>query len=213
MTWFLEAISRSLGKKQCVALTGLALCVFLVVHLSGNLLLLKGRDAFNGYAATLEGIPIVPVVEIGLLLTFLVHIGFSALVTLENFKARPIRYAVKRWEGGRTVGSATMWLSGPVVLAFLINHVLRFRFADAGGKTLYDMVAEAFQSLPYVVWYVFAAWVLALHLSHGFQSAVRTLGMAHPKYTPLASWAGWLFAILVGVGYSLIPIWMHCTTP
>jgi succinate dehydrogenase / fumarate reductase cytochrome b subunit len=73
------------------------------------------------------------------------------------------------------------------------------------------MVAAAFQSLPYVVWYAFAAWVLALHVSHGLQSAVRTLGMAHPKYTPLASWAGRLFALAVGVGYSAIPIWMYCT--
>lgn len=213
MTWFLEALSRSLGKKQCVAVTGLALCAFLVVHLAGNLLLFAGKDAFNSYAAALEHLALLPAAEIGLLLTFAVHIAFAARVTLDNFKARPVRYAVKRWEGGRTWGSATMWLSGPIVLAFLIVHLLQFRFADRGDRTLYDMVAAAFQSLPYVAWYAFAAWVLALHVSHGFQSAIRTLGMAHPKYTPAAIWASRLFALLVGVGYSTIPIWMYCTRP
>ena len=213
MTWFLDAISRSLGKKQCVAFAGLALCAFLVVHLGGNLLLFKGRDAFNHYAESLDAIPVLPAAEIGLLLMFLIHIGFAVRVTLENFKARPVRYAVKRREGGRTAGSATMWLTGPVVFTFLTIHLLQFRFASRDGKTLYDMVAAAFQSLPYVVWYVFAAWVLALHVSHGFQSALRTLGMSHPKYTPLAWWTGRLFALFVGVGYSSIPIWMYCTRP
>ena len=206
MTWFFHVVTSSIGKKQCMAISGLGLCLFLTVHLAGNLLLFAGPKVFNGYAATIEANPLLIPSEIVLLFTFLVHICFAIPVTLENRKARPIRYVVSASKGRRTFASSTMWLSGVVTLVFIVLHLIDFKFASRNGKTLYDLVVLKFQSWLYVVWYILASSILALHLSHGFQSAFRSLGLEHPKYTPFVEGVGKVFSVIVAVGYSLIPL-------
>ncbi|HVR72777.1 MAG TPA: succinate dehydrogenase cytochrome b subunit [Planctomycetota bacterium] len=210
MSWIFKAAARSIGKKQCMAVTGLGLSVFLVVHLAGNFLLIVGPEEFNGYARALEENPLLIPAEVVLLLGFVLHFGLAAWVTLENWRARPVRYVVKASEGTRTFASSTMWLTGSITLVFVVLHLIHFKFADheaAGG--LHNLVLTTFQSLPIVIWYVAAVCALGLHVGHGFQSAFRTLGLQHPKYTPFIQWLSRIFGVVVALGYSSLPIWAY----
>lgn len=209
MSWFVATLTRSIGKKLCVALTGLALCGFLVAHLAGNLLLYVGPEAFNHYAEALTKNPLLPVAEIGLLSIFVVHMVLALYSTWENWRARPEPYRGKRAEGGRTIGSSTMWITGPLILIFLVVHLLDFRLAEGGGKTLHALVVEHFRSLPNVLAYAAAMLLVGIHVSHGFQSLFRSLGLVHPKYTPFVTRLGWAFAIVVVVGFGSIPFWIY----
>lgn len=213
MSWLFKAASASIGKKQCMALTGLGLCGFLVLHLAGNFLLFAGPQAFNGYAKKLEENPLLLPGEISLLALFAIHVGFALRVTLENRRARPVRYAVSATEGERSFASGTMWLSGLITLVFLVLHLLHFRFAGAEARAdLHALVLKTFQSLTYVAWYVFAVCVLGLHVGHGFQSAFRSLGLHHPKYTQLVRWVSRIFGAGVALGYASLSIWAYFST-
>ena len=212
MTRLYKFFRTSIGKKQLMAATGLALVVFLVLHLGGNLLIFLGPEAFNGYAQSLEKNPLLIPAEIALLVLFLAHVILALVVTVENRRARPARYATKAREGGKTIASATMLPSGLIVLVFIVLHLINFKFASREGTTLYHIVLDKFHSLPYVFWYVAAMIVLAFHVGHGFQSAFRTLGIAHPKYTPALVWISKALAVAFAAGYSAIPIWAYFFT-
>ena len=209
MSWLSRVFTRSVGKKQCVAVTGIFLCLFLVAHLIGNLLLYAGAEAFDAYARTLEESPLLPFAELGLLALFAAHMALTVWVTVENWRARPVRYRGKRWEGGKTLGSASMWITGPLILAFLVLHLIDFRLADRQGMDLSEMVFVKYLAFPYMFVYVAAMLVVALHVSHGFQSAFRSLGLVHPRYLPLIQWASWVLAVVAAVGFASIPLWIY----
>jgi succinate dehydrogenase / fumarate reductase cytochrome b subunit len=103
-----------------------------------------------------------------------------------------------------------MWLTGLLTLAFVISHLIHFKFVDheAGGG-LYAIVIRRFQSLPFVAWYVLAVCALGLHVGHGLGSAVRTLGFHHPKYTPCVEWCSRAFGVIVAGGFAALPIWAY----
>lgn len=132
-----KLFSTAVGKKVAMALTGLALCIYLVLHLVGNLLLLMGAGTFNGYAHLLTSIPILPLIEIGLLVIFLIHIYEGIKVSLENRKARPVGYEVKVWarnksgddpKSRKSVSSTTMMWTGIIILVFVALHVWHFKY-------------------------------------------------------------------------------------
>lgn len=199
-------LSSPIGKKVQVAAAGLLLCGFLVAHLAGNLLLYVGAPAFNEYAEKLEHLPILPLAELGLLALFLLHVVTAVWVRYENHAARPVRYAESEGAGGSTIGSSTMIFSGLLLLVFIVVHVKTFRFTEHAGS-LYDHVMDWFSNRLYAGFYVAAMGALLLHLSHGFQSAFRTFGLEHPRYTPWLVRLGWLFALAMGAGFASIPIW------
>ena len=208
MTWVRSYLTSSIGKKQVMAVTGLLLCGFLVAHVSGNYLLLAGRDAFNAYADGLKSFgPLFYVAEIGLLALFGLHIALGILVTVENRRARPARYVVYSSRGTRTFSSNKMLLTGVLILIFLLIHIWNFRLADLSGTTLYDVVVGHFQNTGYVVYYVFSSCVVGVHVAHGFQSAFKSLGLEHAKYTPWIRALGLCFAWGVALSYSFLPIW------
>jgi len=209
MAWLSKVARSSVGKKQIVALTGLALCGFLVVHLAGNLLLFAGQEAFDGYVETLTSNPLIIPAEVILALLFLGHIALAIRVTWENRRARPGRYTVSATRGERTVASSTMIASGLVVLVFLVLHLIDFKVAYEEGTSLYQLVVSKFQGPFYVIWYVFAVCVLGLHVSHGVQSSFRSLGLMHAKYTPIVEALGTIFAVIVAVGYASLPLYAY----
>lgn len=209
MAWLAKVIRTSIAKKQLVALTGLALCGFLVVHLAGNMLMFVGKEAFDGYAEALTSMPLIVPAEVVLALFFLAHMTLAVLVTWENWRARPTRYVSNSSCGERTVASGTMIYSGLIVLVFLVLHLIDFKVAYEEGTSLYQLVVDKFQSPYYVVWYVFAVCVLGLHVSHGVQSAFRSLGLMHAKYTPCIEKLGMLFAVVVAVGYASLPLYAY----
>ncbi len=198
-------IFTSIGRKVVMALTGLMLGGFMLFHLGENLLLFKGEVAFNNWVDFLLSNPLLPVMELGLLAVFLIHIVVGVWVRIEDWLNAPRGYENRKWQGGRTIGSATMSYTAPLILAYLAYHLLTFRFVDH-SLGFYQMVTSAFRDKAFVAIYVGGAAVLILHLSHGMQSAFQTLGLDHPKYTPIIKIGSWLVALSM-LGFALISVY------
>ncbi len=222
MKWFVDLFTSSLGKKLVMALTGLFLILFLAVHLSGNLQLLKGDGgrAFNVYAEFMTTNPLIKVVSYGNYFFILLHIFLAITLSRKNRAARGADdYAV-------TSGKSSAWSSrnmgilGTIILFFLVVHMRQFwaemhwggiATANYDGKEvkdLYKIVAFAFSEGWYVALYVVSMIALGFHLWHGFASAFQTLGLNHQKYNPIIGFVGKAFALIVPALFALIPIMM-----
>jgi len=209
MNWLTNTFGSSLGKKLMMAVTGLFFCVFLLLHLAGNLTIYMGKDVFNSYAQHLHSLgPLLTLAEWGLLIFAVTHISTGLFLFYQNFKARPTRYAVSKRAGGRTLGSATMPYTGVILLLFVIYHLLNFHFVDKTHTTIFQIVSTAFAQPSYVLIYTFAMIIAAVHVSHGFWSAFQTLGANHPKYTPLLRGLSLVFSLIVGIGFGFIPVYV-----
>lgn len=223
MSWFTQTITSTLGKKLLMALTGLFLVLFLVVHLAGNLQLLSsdGGQSFNVYAKFMTTNGLIKTTSYLLYATFIAHIVWSLLLTMYNSKARgPEKYANSKSSDKVTWNSRNMGLLGTIVFIFLVIHMKNFWFEMHWGdvplvsydgeeyKDLYTVVGAAFSQWWYVALYCFAMLGLAFHLYHGFQSSFQTLGLNTSKYTPAIQGLGVAFSILVPGLFALIPIWM-----
>jgi succinate dehydrogenase / fumarate reductase cytochrome b subunit len=202
----------SIGKKLMMAVTGLSFCGFLVAHLAGNLSITGGKDMFNAYALHLHSLGLFLTAAEWVLLTLaVIHVLTGITLFYGNLRARPIRYRVNRSAGRRTIGSATMPYTGLVLLAFVIFHLLNFHFVDKTQTTIYQIVSSTFQNPLYVSLYIAAMIVAALHVSHGFWSAFQTIGANHPKYMPFIRLLSVLLAMLFGVGFGFLPIFISIT--
>lgn len=209
MNWFFNILQSSIGKKLMMAITGLCFSIFLIAHLVGNLTIYGGKDAFNSYAEHLHSLgPLINVAEAGLLFFALIHVLTGAVLFYQNFRARPDRYTVNKNAGGRTIGSRTMSYTGFLVLVFVIVHLLNFHFIDKADKTIFQIVFCTFSNPFYVLAYVLAMAIVAIHVSHGFWSAFQTIGANHPKYMPVIKGGSILFSIIVGIGFGFIPVYL-----
>ena len=209
MNWLFNTLGSALGKKLMMAVTGLGFCGFLTVHLAGNLTIYGGKDSFNSYSERLHAMgPLVTLAELGLVVFALVHIFTGLILFLQNLKARPQRYAVNKSAGGRSLGSRTMPYTGIALLAFVIFHLINFHFVDKTGTTIYEIVSGAFGNPVYVILYVIAMIIAAVHVSHGFWSAFQTLGANHPKYMPLIRKIGVAFSLIIGIGFGVLPVYL-----
>ncbi|MBK9452056.1 MAG: succinate dehydrogenase cytochrome b subunit [Bacteroidetes bacterium] len=235
MKKLLSTFSYSIGKKMVMGLTGLFLIVFLVVHLIGNLLLLSGPAAFNQYAEFMATSPLIRASEFILFGGLIFHIVDGLRLKMQNAKARPVGYAVSSGTKNASWFSKNMAMTGSVLLIFLILHLISFflkaRFGvdvnfgvDSGkwegpwvGTAEYGLHPENTYSLWHktawlfsIPWYaalnIVAMIAVMMHLLHGFQSAFQTLGLNHPKYTPLIKALGYGYAVLVPAGFCVIPI-------
>jgi succinate dehydrogenase / fumarate reductase cytochrome b subunit len=210
--------TSSIGKKQIMAITGLGLVGFTITHLIGNLLIFLGPDAFNMYAYKLTSNPLIYIAEAGLLSMFLAHIVLAIVLQMQNSNARPVKYYMKKSTGrGETFASKTMPITGLIMLAFIILHLINFKYG-AHYKTavdghqlrdLYRVVIEYFANPFYVAWYVFAVCALGIHTSHGLQSSLQTLGINHPKYTPIFKHISCAYGFIVAVGFSALAIFSY----
>lgn len=252
MSEFKQTFNSSLGKKLIMALTGLFLCTFLIVHLGGNLLLFKDDQgfAFNSYANFLTHFPPIEVIAYLLYLSIIVHAVYGLVLTIKNRRARPVGYAVPP-KSNASWSSKNMGLLGSILLLFIVIHMGDFWFtykynnilgfkeyrtnlatnettvadykpevADfersistennveiVRVKDLHARIQSSFSQLWYVAFYVIAMGAVSFHLLHGFQSAFRTLGWVHKKYTPIVYFFGtWLFAVVIPIGFALMPI-------
>ncbi|OGS13597.1 MAG: hypothetical protein A2234_04645 [Elusimicrobia bacterium RIFOXYA2_FULL_58_8] len=195
----------SIGRKVIMAVSGLLLGGFMLVHLAENLLLFKGEALYNAWVDFLISNPVTPFLEIALAVIFVTHIITGVWVRIEDFINAPGGYEVRKWQGGRTIGSATMLYTAAAILAYLAYHLLTFRFVDH-SMGFYQMVTSAFRMPVFVAVYVAGSVALALHLSHGMQSAFQTLGLNHPKYTPPIKILGLLTAAAM-TGFALISVY------
>lgn len=205
-----------------MGITGLLLCGFLVVHMAGNLLMFVGADAYNEYAHTLHGQEwFVKLAEGGLLLLFLLHLYLAITLKNVNSVARGKSYAVKQdkdyAEKAPLLASRWMFVSGVLILGFVIVHLWDFTlhlrpdefYQDADGNELepFDKAIKILTQWHVLVVYVLGCLLLGAHLSHGFSSAFRSLGLSHPKYNRLVRNLGYLFAILFGCAFAIFPLW------
>lgn len=201
-----EFLRSSIGKKMAMALSGAALYGFLVAHLLGNLTLVGGNTAFNAYAEKLRALgPLLLVAEIGLVLVAAVHVYFALQVSLENRAARTTGYRVRGSRGAASAGSLSMLVTGLVVLVYIVVHLIDFRFdADFAGDPA-ALVHRRFREPWTAALYVACMAALTLHLSHAFQSAWQTLGLSHPPLRGLVRALGIALALLLGIGFALLP--------
>jgi len=204
-TFIKRLITTSIGRKALMAVSGLLLGGFMIIHLAENLLLFKGEAFYNGWVDLLLSNPVTIYLELGLGFIFVLHIVTGVWVRIEDFINAPSGYEARKWQGGRTIGSATMLYTAAAILAYLAYHMLTFRFVDH-SMGFYQMVTSAFRSPVFVGIYIAGSVALALHLSHGMQSAFQTLGVSHPKYTPLIKLGGLLVALAM-TGFALISVY------
>jgi succinate dehydrogenase / fumarate reductase cytochrome b subunit len=221
MNWFTKLLTSTIGRKLLMALTGLFLIIFLVVHLAGNLQLLKSDQgrAFNIYAQFMTHNPLIVAVSYINYTCIILHVLWALWLTRHNSKARPEGYAVVHNRSHWT--SRNMGILGTLILIFLVIHLKGFWYemhwggiptVDYDGATvnnLYDVVYKAYHVPWIVAIYVISMAILAFHLWHGFISAFQTLGLNHPKYNPVIKFVGKAFAIIVPVLFAIIPIFMY----
>lgn len=218
MSSFRRVFASSVGTKLLIGLTGLALFVYLILHLAGNLLIFAGQDPFNEYSHKLISNPLVVPVEIGLLLIFLLHVYKTVTMWVRNRRARPIGYAKKEWVGyksRKTVSSSTMIYTGLITFFFVIVHLRQFKFGawyEIGNppiRDLYRTEVEIFSMPVWVIIYVICVLLVGLHLRHGIASAFQSMGADHPVYTRRLVLWGSIAAIVIGCGFAVIPLWVY----
>ncbi len=209
--------SSSLGRKLLMAITGLFLCSFLIVHLVGNLALFYSPDDFNLYTRFMSTNGMIRIAEIILFLGIIIHAVDAVMLTKANKKARPVKYAMDNKKS--TWVSRNMGITGSLVLAFIIIHLntflITYKFGEVGQvlidgeqvKDMYDVVVKAFGMKLYSVVYIVALAILGMHLNHGFQSAFQSLGLNHKRYTPGIKKAGTIFAIAITIGFIAFPVY------
>jgi succinate dehydrogenase / fumarate reductase cytochrome b subunit len=224
MSWFTSTFSGSIGKKIIMALTGLFLCSFLVIHLIGNLQLLTHDSgmSFNHYAKFMTGNPLIKTVSYLLYTSIIVHSLYALLLTMQNRKARPVGYAYSNPQANSEWNSRNMGILGTITLIFIVIHMKDFWWQYHNGdlplftledgsivKDLFKIVIAAFSEIWYVVLYVVCMVALAYHLHHGFKSSFQTFGLNHKKYTPFIRQFGLWFSILIPAAFAAIPLFIY----
>lgn len=223
MSWVSKTLNSTLGRKLLMALTGLFLVIFLIGHVSGNLLLFKddGGQAFNEYAKFMTTNQFVQILSILTYISVLAHVVISILLTRRNSAARPVKYAERNASSNSSWSSRNMGILGTIILVFLAVHLQGFWYEMHWGdlpyvtydgeeyKDLYSIVVFAFQELWIVLFYVISMVFLAFHLSHGFASAFQSLGIRHSKYTPAIKTLGLIFSIVVPALFAAMPIYIY----
>lgn len=200
------------GKKVVMAVTGCILFLFVIGHLLGNLQVFEGPARINAYGHFLHNLgELLWIVRIVLILAVVLHITATVQLALRNWKARPVGYSRKE-SINSSYASRTMYWSGPIVLAFVIFHLLQFtagyihpesQFIE--GDVYHNLVA-GFQVWWVSAWYIFAITLLGFHLRHGIWSMFQSVGYNHPRHTPMLKKAAYVLAVLIVLGYISIPI-------
>ncbi|MBS1681747.1 MAG: succinate dehydrogenase cytochrome b subunit [Bacteroidetes bacterium] len=215
MKWITDLFTSSLGRKLMMALTGLFLISFLVIHCTINAMIFynDGGQTFSHWGHFMGTNPIIRTLEIVLVAGFLIHIIQGLLLWKSNHAARPVKYSVSQARANSTWYSRSMGLLGTLLLLFLVLHTSHFwipnrtnQFMQGEELPLYKMMFKIFSNPWIVLLYVIGCISLAWHLMHGFASAFQTLGLNHLKYNRLISVVGTAFSILVPLLFALMPI-------
>jgi succinate dehydrogenase / fumarate reductase cytochrome b subunit len=218
MTWK-HFFSSSIGKKLLMAMTGIFLILFLIVHAGINacIFLNDNGETFNQMAHFMSHNWILRFLEVGLFAGLILHIFQGLSLWSQNNKARPVQYHYNQPSKNSKWYSRSMGILGTLLLLFLIMHLSHFYVGTKmelyGGvhhdETLFEEMKEVFSNLWIVILYVIGVIALFWHLYHGFQSAFQTLGINHKRYTPLIKIIGIGYAVIICVLFALMPISMY----
>lgn len=213
----------TLSRKMLLCLTGLFLAFFLTIHLLGNLQLFmpeeEARLQFNWNSNYLSGNALIKMVSYVLYLSIILHVADALSVTMKNSKSSKGYQKDQRGRASKWY-SRNMGILGSLILIFLVIHFKNFWYVykfgelplDSNGhRDLYLLVVTTFQEWWYVVIYVLSMVALCYHLIHGLHSAFRTLGLFHPKYMRWLKIAGEVYAVLICVGFAMMPIYIYIT--
>ena len=209
-------------RKTVIALTGLFLCIFLIVHLSANCILLLPQDiaidAYNSYSTKLRESPLIKIVAYVLYISIILHAFYTLVVTISNRRAKANKYILNRSKENSSWASQNMGVLGSLILIFIIIHLANFWARiklgigeavaiDANGnKDVYEVTYSLFQNIYFVIFYSLMAIPLAYHLHHGLKSAFKTLGFYHKRGLKLLAKVSLVYALIMGIGFGLIPI-------
>jgi succinate dehydrogenase / fumarate reductase, cytochrome b subunit len=200
------------GKKVVMAVTGAIMFLFVIGHMLGNLQIFEGPEKINNYGHFLHNLgEILWLERIGLLLAIALHITATVQLALRNKAARPVGYS-RRQAINSSYASRTMYWSGPIVLAFIIFHLLQFTAGYIHPQSqfiegdVYHNVIAGFQIWWVSLWYIIAVSLLGLHLSHGLWSMFQSVGLAHPRNSVTLRNGARILATLIVLGYIVIPI-------
>jgi succinate dehydrogenase / fumarate reductase cytochrome b subunit len=198
-------------KKAIMASTGLVLFGFVIGHMIGNLQIFEGREKLDAYGQLLHSMPaLLWTVRIVLLACVTLHILTTVQLALLKKTARPVSY-VKKDNSHSSYASRTMYWSGPIILVFIIYHILHFTIGIVQPDVyrfgaVYDNVVYGFQNYAISGFYILAMILLCTHIYHGAWSMFQSLGISHPTYTPLLRKFAALMAILIAIGNISIPV-------
>lgn len=201
-----------------MGLAGAGWTLFVLGHMAGNMLIFAGPEAFNRYGhAIVSNKLLLYGTEAFLIVCLVTHVGLGILLTLQNKKAKPQKYAATPVSDKKSsFASKTMALQGSIILIFIITHLNTFKYGEEhwveyGGETMRDLhrlVIEVFSQPTYLAWYLVCLFLLGFHLSHGASSVFQSLGANHPKYTPVIKKAGFAYALIVAAGFMSQPIYV-----
>lgn len=220
--WFGTTVAQEL----LVAVTGLAMVGFIFGHLLGNFLIFKGPEAFNAYAHHLQSLgPLLWAARIGLITALVLHVWTTVALYWSNWGARGSRYAVTAYRGRKPFPTRIMIFTGIIIFAFLGLHLYDFTFAvkegagtivegmgDGAELGLFGLVWNSFANPLRSLLYLAAVWSVGFHFAHALASIWVTLGLMKEGLTGKAEAAAWLIGAAVALGFSLIPLYVLCTT-
>ena len=208
-----KALGSSIGQKFVMSISGLFLIVFLLLHLSINLLLLFSEEAFNEASHFMATNPFIYVMQYILAAGFLFHIIWSSVLTLQNQAARPVHYEKKDRGKVSSWSSRNMYILGALILTFLVIHIMNYfyviKFGDMAGQTDYQLVTSKFHIWYYVLIYVLGFIFLGLHLNHSFQSAFQTLGLNNKIWASRIKAVGLIYTLVISIGFLIIPLYFY----
>ena len=217
--------SSSIGRKYAMALSAMFLLIFLLMHLSVNMLSVFGKDGpFNEASYFMGYNPLIQfLMQPILIFAVFFHFIMGFILEMRNNRARPVKYAVNKGEANSTWMSRNMIISGLVILAFLALHMYDFWFHEMAYKYVpghgdpndttrfWFELHEKFANPVRVILYVISFVLLGLHLAHGFQSSFQSIGARHPKYTPVIKAIGTWYSILVPAGFIFVALYHFLT--
>ncbi|MEL7118431.1 MAG: succinate dehydrogenase cytochrome b subunit [Bacteroidota bacterium] len=209
-------------RKLVVALTGLFLCLFLIVHLSANCLLLLpealSRELYNGYSTFLRESLLIKIIAYALYLSIALHVVYAFVVTIYNRKTKPVKYALNNYKENSSWASQNMAWLGILILLFIIVHLVNFwarvklglgekvSLDKQGNLDLYEVTYSLFKNIYYVIFYVVLMIPLGFHLYHGLQSSIKSLGFYHSKGLNILPGVSLIYALIISIGFGIIPL-------
>ncbi len=202
--------TATIGKKVVMAVTGLILAGFVVVHMAGNLGILRGEESFNHYAELLRtSMPLLWTARLVLIAALVLHVRAALQLYALKAKARPIAYA-KTQHRGATLASRIMIWTGYALAGFVVLHILHFTTGTIHTSFVDDNpfhnVTSAFANPLIALAYVICMGFLFMHLRHGLYSLTQSIGLSHPRYVQLVKVLANLVAVVVAAGFAAVPL-------
>ena len=218
-SWLGPFFTSDVGMKWMMALTGIGLLAYVLVHMIGNLKIFIGPEDLDHYAESLRTLlyPIFPktgvlwLFRIGLSAMVIIHIWSATVLALRSRKARgPIKYENKREYAAANYASRTMLWGGVIIALFVLYHLADLTIGSANpdyvAGDVYNNVVYSFERWPVALFYIVTMFFLALHIYHGAWSLFQSLGMANPRYDVWRRWLAVALALAILIGNSAIPI-------